>query len=96
MAKRGELKPMDAWEEGIREKAVAYNVVLFQPGSSSRVRGTVDSIESATQHGLELLAENSAARSVMIYAIDEFDHHALVGTIDRHSKTYKPVIAKRY
>lgn len=96
MAKRGELKPMDAFEEGIRENAVAYNVVMFQPGVSSRVYQSFEKLEHAIAYGKVTLQEPNRIRSAMIYAIDEHNHHALVGTINRHNGVYKEVEIKRY
>jgi len=96
MPKRGELKPMDAFEEGIRESAVAYNVVMFQPGVSSRVYQSFENLDHAVEYGKTVLLEANRIRSAMIYAIDEHDHHALVGTVNRHDGVFKPVKVSRY
>lgn len=96
MAKRGDLKPMDEWEESIRSQAVAYNVVMFQPGSSSRVYQSFDNLPMAVEYGKIVLQEPNRIRSAMIYAIDESNHHALVGTINRHDGVFKKVEPKRY
>ena len=96
MAKRGELKPMDEFEEAIRANAVAYNVVCFQPGASSRVYQSFEVLEHAIAYGKVVLAEPNRIRSAMIYAIDAQDHHALVGTINRGSLEFKKVEPKRY
>jgi hypothetical protein len=96
MAKRGELKPMDAWEQTIRSNAVAYNVVMFQPGASSRVYQSFDNLPMAVEYGKIVLQEPNRIRSAMIYAIDEGDHHALVGTIGRHDLQFKEVEAKTW
>jgi len=96
MARRGELKPMDEFEETIRERAVAYNVVMFQPGVSSRVYQSFSNLEHAVAYGKVTLSEPNRIRSAMIYAIDENNHHALVGTINRHDGVFKKVEPKRY
>lgn len=96
VAKRGELKPMDQFEESIRERAVAYNVVMFQPGKSSRVYQSFDTLEPAIVYSQEVLKEPNRIRSAMIYAIDENTHHALVGTVNRHDLAFKKVEVKRY
>jgi hypothetical protein len=96
MAKRGELKPMDAWEQTIRSNAVAYNVVMFQPGASSRVYQSFDNLPMAVEYGKIVLQEPNRIRSAMIYAIDEGDHHALVGTIGRHNLQFKEVEVKTW
>lgn len=95
-AKRGELKPMDAWEETIRNNAVAYNVVMFQPGASSRVYQSFDNLQMAIEYGKVVLQEPNRIRSAMIYAINDGDHHALVGTINRHDLKWKEVEAKTW
>ena len=96
MSKKGELKDMDAFEMGIRENAVAYNVVCFQPGVSSRVRQSFNDLRYAIEYSRVILEEPNRIRSAMIYAIDSGDHHALVGTMTRNDLTFKEVIPKRY
>jgi hypothetical protein len=96
MPKRGELKGMDAFEEGIRNSAVAYNVVMFQPGVGSRFYQSFDNLTTAVEYGKVVLQEHNRIRSAMIYAIDESDHHALVGTIGRHNLEFKKVEVKTW
>ena len=96
MPKRGELKPMDAFEQSIRDSAVGYNVVMFQPGQSSRVYQSFDNLTTAVEYGKVVLQEPNRIRSAMIYAIDESDHHALVGTIVRHNLEFKKVEVKTW
>ena len=95
MAKRGELKPMDAWEEGIRNSAVAYNVVMFQPGATSRVYQSFEDLTMAQEYSKVVLQEANRIRSAMVYAIDENGRHALVGTMDRNLK-WKKVEPKKW
>lgn len=89
MAKRGELRPMDAWEESIRKSAVAYNVVMFQPGASSRVYQSFEDLVMAQEYSKVVLQEANRIRSAMVYAIDENGHHALIGTMSRDLKWKK-------
>ena len=86
MGKRGELKDMDGFEEGVRQSAVQYNVVLFQPRKPSLVSGTFKDLGEAQTYSRDMLSEQTKVRSAMIYAIDESDHHALVGTITLNMK----------
>ena len=95
-AKRGEPKGMDAWEEGIRQNAVAYNVVMFQPRASSRVYQSFEQLEPAVEYSKVVLQEPNRIRSAMIYAIDENNHHALVGTVNRHDLKWKEVEVKTW
>lgn len=96
MAKRGELKPMDAFEEGIRNSAVAYNVVMFQPGVSSRVYQSFTELQEAIEYSKVVLKEPNRIRSAMIYAIDKNEHHALIGTVKRSDGVFKQVEPDRY
>ena len=96
MAKRGELKPMDEFEETIRENAVAYNVVGFRPGRNSKVFERFEMLWAAKAYAKDLMSQPLGLRCVMIYAIDEHDHHALVATIDQYSLEFKKVEPKRY
>lgn len=96
MPKRGELKPMDEFEESIRNNAVFYNVVMFQPGVSTRIYQSFEILEHAIAYGKVVLSETNRIRSAMIYAIDQDNHHALVGTINRSNLEFKKVEVKRY
>lgn len=94
--KRGDLKPMDAYEESIRKNAVCYNVVGFIPGSSHKSYQTFDNLIWAKAYAQELMKNTTLRlRTAMIYAIDEYQHHALVGTMDRELK-WKEVVPARY
>ena len=96
MAKRGELKPMDAWEHTIRDNAVAYNVVMFRPGKSSRVYQSFDNLDKAIAYSEITLQEPTTFRSAMVYAIDKGEHHALVGTMIKYDLQWKPVEAQTW
>lgn len=95
MARKGELKPMDAFEEDVRQNAVQYNITLFVPGSSTRLKETTETLQEAIARCNELLEDNARARSAMVYAVDENDRFAMVGSVNRGSE-WKPVVVKRY
>lgn len=95
MAKKGEMKPIDAWEASIKENAVSFNIVLFVPGSSSRAKYSSNTLDNAKELSYSVMDNEPNVRSVMIYAIDANKHHALVGTINKQ-RVWKPVIAKTY
>lgn len=95
MAKKGELKPMDAFEEDVRQNAVYYNITLFVPGSSTRVKESAATLDDAIIQGNKLLQGNIKARSAMIYAVDKDERFAMVGSLDRAGK-WKQVVPKRY
>jgi hypothetical protein len=93
MKSQRELRDMDAHEQQIKENAVAYNVVMFQPGSSSKVYQSFQEANAAIEYARTTLAEPNRIRSAMIYAIDAEKHHALIGTMGRDLK-YKEVEPK--
>lgn len=95
MARKGELKPMDQYEQDIRDNAIAYNVVGFTPGSSSRMYMSFEDVNHAIMYSKQLLKDEVRIRSAMIYAIDEYEKHALVGTINRDMQ-YKEVVPQVY
>lgn len=96
VARKGDLKPMDAWEESIRDAAVKYNVIGFRPGRNSKAYGSFDMLWAAQAYAKELMQQPLGLRCVMIYAIDEYDHHALVATVNQYDKEIKKVEPKRY
>lgn len=95
MTHRGELKPMDAYEQKIRDNAVAYNVVGFSPGSSTRVYMSFADLKYAIAYAKQLLTDEVRIRSAMLYAIDEYESHALIGTMNR-DMVFKEVIPSTY
>ncbi len=96
MVKKHELKPMDQYEESIRNNAVAYNVVGFIPGSSSKVYATFKMLWAAQAYAQDLIKQPLGLRCMMIYAIDADNHHALVCTVNQYNKTIKKVEPTRY
>lgn len=95
MAKKGDLKPMDEFEETVRANAKYYNVVLFTPGSSSRVYHTVDTLDEAKDFSFGVFDDQPRCRAAMVYAVDEDERFALVGTVNRGGK-WKQATVKRY
>lgn len=92
MAGKGELKPMDAYEKGIRDNVVCYSVIGFIPRTSAKTYFTTESLLQAKVYAKQLLLDEVRIRSAMIYALDEYDHHALHGTMNRHDMQYKEVV----
>jgi hypothetical protein len=96
VAKRGDLKPVDEWEESIRNNAKHFNVVAFVPSKGGRVLQTFEDLPYAMAYGKEIMKDKtSRIRTAMIYAIGEYDHHALVGSYDTQGN-WNPVIPKRW
>jgi len=96
MSKRGELKPVDADEENIRNNAKYYTVVGFHPGQGRKLYQTFDNLVWAKAYCKELIHNKSLRlRAVMIYAVDEYDRNALVGTMNL-DELWKDVEIKRY
>jgi hypothetical protein len=96
-AKRGDLKPVDEWEENIRNNAKYYNVVGFIPGKGGRTFQSFENLLWAKAYASELVKDKTVRiRSAMIYAIGpEYDHFALVGSYDTQGN-WKEVIPKRW
>jgi len=92
MTKR--ISEMDVFEQGIRNNPHHYNVVLFQPVTNSRIGKSFDTISEAIEYGTSVVSDDSKIRAAMVYAIDENNHHALCGTVNRFNKTYKEVEAR--
>lgn len=96
MAKRGELKPVDADEKRIRDNAQYYTVVGFRPGSGRKIYHTCNDVTWAKAYCVELLRETSLRlRAAMVYAVDEYERNALVGTMNL-DEVWKPAMEKRY
>ena len=95
MPKKGQLKPIDADEQKIRDNPVQYNVVFFQPGSSARVYMSFDQFDHAIKYCEVTLKEPNRIRTGMIYAVNQYGNHAMVGSMDRSLK-WKEVVPARY
>jgi hypothetical protein len=95
MSKVGDLKPVDEREQNIRDNAKHYNVVMFTPASSTRERKQFDNLVDAKEYSNMILQEPNKIRTAMIYAANEYDNQAMVGSIDRQLE-WKEVIPARY
>lgn len=96
MAKRGDLKPVDEWEESIRNNPAYYSVVGFVPGTGNRAYQTFESFAYAKAYAGELIKDKaSRIRAAMVYAVGQFDNFALVGSYNTDGE-WKEVIPKRY
>lgn len=96
MAKRGELKPVDEEEHRIRSNAKYYTVVGFRPGQGRKLYQTFDTLVFAKAYCAELLKDPILRlRATMIYAVDEYDRNALVGTMGQDN-VWKDAEEKRY
>lgn len=95
MGKKGELKPMDAHEQEIRDNALKYTVTFFQPGTSTRVSMTFEDLNVAKKYCEVTLKEPNRIRTGMVYAVNQYENHALVGTMGRDLK-WKEVVPSRY
>lgn len=98
MPKKGQMSDQDAADEVVRNNAAYYNVVLHVPQTNSRVKFTDTDLESAIDfaEGVYDDPNQPGVRAAMVYAVDENDHFALVGTTNRFKREYKPVVVKIY
>lgn len=94
MPRKGEMGDMDKYEQSIRDNAKDFVVTGFQPGSSVRSYMRFESLRYAIEYGKQLLKDQTRLRSVLIYALDEYEHHALVGTISIRDMIWKEVRPK--
>lgn len=96
MAKKGELKDMDAWEQGIRDNAEYYAVIAFQPRKGQIPLRSFEGLDTAIAYAEATMDEINRYRSVAVYAINEEGRHALVGTVNEFEKTWKEVIPQTH
>lgn len=75
--------PVDEHTKSVIDNAQFYNVAFFQPGTSTRIYQAFDKLETSKKYAEVTLSEPNRIRSAMIYAIDEYENHALVGTMGR-------------
>lgn len=96
MPRKGEMGDMDKHEQSIRDNANEYVVAGFTPGSSVRSYMRFGDLRYAIEYGKQLLKDEVRLRSIMVYALDEYEHHALVGTMRRDDMVWKEVKPKIY
>lgn len=92
---KGDLKPMDAYEQTIKDNAISYKVVFFQAATSARLTFTCDNFDEANDEAVKILSESNKIRSVMVYAANQYENHAMVGSMGR-DLIWKPVIPSRF
>lgn len=98
MPRKGEMSDQDAADELVRQNATHYNVVLHVPQRNSRVRHSTESLDDAIEYAETVFDDPNqpGVRAAMIYAVDENDHFALMGTTNRFDRRYKPNKVKIY
>lgn len=96
MPRKGEMSDVDKFEQAIIANAEKFVVTSFRPGSSARTHMAFEELNYAVEYGRQVLKDETRVRAVMVYALDEDDHHALVGTINRHDMLWKEVKPKIY
>jgi len=98
MPRKGEMSDQDAADEIVRNNADHYNVVLHIPQKNSRVQYTSEELDAAIRfaEGVYDDSNQKGVRCAMVYAVDENDHFALMGTTNRFKRKYKPVKVKIY
>lgn len=96
MPRKGEMGDMDKYEQSIRDNANEFVVAGFKPGSSVRSYMRFCDLRYAIEYGKQLLEDETRLRSIMVYALDEYEHHALVGTMRRDDMVWKEVQPKIY
>ena len=98
MPRKGEMSDQDAGDEVVRQNAAYYNVVLHIPQRNSRVYFSDTNLETAIEFAENVYTDENipGVRSTMIYAVDENDRFALMGTTNRFKNEYKPNVVKIY
>ncbi len=96
VAKRGDLKPVDEWEENIRNNAKYFRVIGWRPGGRNQDYPNFDDLAWAKAYASELMKDKILRlRTAMVYAVGEYENFTLVGSIGNDG-VWKPVIPKRY
>jgi len=84
----------DLWEQSIADNPSSYSVIAFTPQKGTRSMPEIPTFEEAYSYAKEVLELDNRVRSCMIYAVNEYKNHALVGTIGRHDLQFKEVKRK--
>lgn len=98
MPRRGEMSDQDAADELVRANATHYNVVLHVAQRNSRVRYSSETLSEAIEYAETVFLDPNqpGVRCAMIYAVDENDRFALMGTTNRFNHKFKPNVVKIY
>lgn len=94
--RKGQMSDQDAADEAVRARATHYNVVLYVPQKNSRVYFTDTELTAAIEFAESVYEdpELPQARAAMVYAVDENDHFAMMGSTNRFDQKFKPVVIK--
>lgn len=98
MPRKGEMSDQDAADEIVRNNADHYNVVLHIPQKNSRVHYSSKELDEAIKFAETVYQDENIprVRAAMVYAVDEHDHFALMGTTNRFKNEFKPNVVKIY
>ena len=87
--KRGQLKPMDQFEQDIIARATRFVVTMFTPFSSVRTYASHNTLQQAMDYVVEEVPKDPKVRCAMVYGVDEWDHHALACYYRQNDKEWK-------
>ena len=79
------MRDADTWEQSIVDNPSSYSVVAFTPQRGSRAMPEIPTFEEAYSYATEVLDLDKRVRSCMIYAVNEYNNHAMVGSLHRQS-----------
>ena len=77
----------DEWEQSVIDNAVSYSVVAFTPQRGSQAVPELPSFDIAYETAENTLAQDGRVRACMIYAVNEYNNHAMVGSLNSHGWT---------
>jgi hypothetical protein len=98
MPRRGEMSEQDVADELVRHNASYYNVVLHAAQQNSRIHFSSPDLGDAIEFAENVYQDINqvACRCAMVYAVDEHDHFALMGTTNKYQYKFKPNVVKIY
>ena len=92
--RKDQLSPVDQDEEDIRNRAIMYTTIFFVP-PARRERAEFETLALAKTFEERGLQEQQSYRSALIYAVDDRERSALVGTMHRSDLKWKPAVPKK-
>lgn len=81
------MSDVDEWEQTIIDNAVSYSVVAFTPQRGSQAMPEIPSFDIAYETAKNTLEKDGRVRACMIYAVNEYNNHAMVGSLNVHGWT---------
>jgi hypothetical protein len=91
MASDKRLSDGDQWEQNIVDNPDSYAVFSFIPQKGMRgAPSTFKTLEKALEYSQLSLQDDPRVRTCMVYALNEFNNHAMVGAM-RRDTGWKPV-----